>query len=192
MPQPNCAGACNTAAWTPQAKSGILGEAMQLLAAAIQMTSGPEVGANLDKAAELVRRARARGAELIVLPENFALFTSDEEAKLGRAETLSQGAPGPILGALGALARETGAHLVAGGMPEKGPPGRIHNLCALVGPDGAVRAAYRKIHLFDVRTPDGVEYRESKAVEPGTEPVVAETPWGGLGLSVCYDLRFPE
>jgi predicted amidohydrolase len=109
-------------------------------------------------------------------------------------------------------ARRAGVHLVLGGMPElpagdqggaqaaaqagaqpgHGSGDRVHNSCVLLGPDGALHAVYRKIHLFDVQIPDGVTYQESKLVAPGDEPVVAETPWGGLGLSVCYDLRFPE
>src|SRR5262249_14313830 len=113
-------------------------------------------------------------------------------AKLAHAETL---APpfGPILARMSELARATGAHLVLGGMPERSPvAGQVYNTCALVAPDGALAARYRKIHLFDVKIPDGASYHESKTVTPGDAPVVAQTPWGGLGLSVCYDLRFPE
>lgn len=164
---------------------------MALLAAAVQMTSGGDVARNLETAARLVERARARGAELCALPENFALLATSEREKFAHAESLEE--PGPILRAMAALARNTGAHLVLGGMPERGPDaGHVYNTCVLVGPDGSILAAYRKIHLFDVSIPDGAEYRESGTVAPGRAPMVAETPWGPLGLSVCYDLRFPE
>jgi predicted amidohydrolase len=92
-----------------------------------------------------------------------------------------------------ALARETGAWLLLGGFPERAAdPSRIRNTSVLLRADGAVASIYRKIHLFDVDVPGGKRFRESEAVEPGDAPVVAETPWGPLGLSICYDLRFPE
>jgi predicted amidohydrolase len=170
---------------------------MSVVAAAVQMTSGPEVPANLQKAASLVERAARRGAELIALPENFALMTPVERDKLAAAEVLDAAHPGPILSSMMEAAAKHRVHLVLGGMPERpdrtiGGGERVHNSCVLLGPDGGVRAVYRKIHLFDVFIPDGATYHESKVVEPGDRPLVAETPWGGLGLSVCYDLRFPE
>ncbi|HEX2568727.1 MAG TPA: carbon-nitrogen hydrolase family protein [Polyangia bacterium] len=171
------------------------GTPARVLAAAVQMNSQDHVSANLASASELIRRAAGRGAELIVLPENFAfLSTSSETAKLAHAETVTLGTPaGPILKTIAALAEECKAWIVLGGMPELGPDEHhIYNTCAVVSPDGQVRAAYRKIHLFDVVTPDGTEYRESRSVAAGTTPTVVETPWGGLGLSVCYDVRFPE
>ncbi len=162
-----------------------------LIAAAIQMTSGGELGRNLDRAFELMRRARARGAELIVLPENFALLADHEDAKLAFADPLEP--PGPILTRMADATRQLGACVVLGGMPEKAGDARhVYNTCLLLAPDGEVRAQYRKIHLFDVAIPDGATYHESKTVAAGDEVRVAETPWGGLGLSVCYDLRFPE
>jgi predicted amidohydrolase len=162
-----------------------------MIAAAIQLTSTDDVNRNLDRVSALVERARARGAQLIALPENFALLGSDEETKLKVAESVEQ--PGPILTRMMALARQTAAHLVLGGFPERGPDAaHVYNSCLVLGPDGAVTARYRKIHLFDVAIPDGATYRESRSVAPGSELVCAETPWGRLGLSVCYDLRFPE
>ena len=174
---------------------------MGLVAAAVQMTSGPEVPKNLAKAAALVRRAADRGAKLVVLPENFAIMTPSEKDKLAAAETLDAERPGPIVAAMAAEAAAGGVYLVLGGMPErpahlpahlKEGDARLHNSCVLLGPDGKLRAVYRKIHLFDVFIPDGATYHESKSIAPGDRPVVAETPWGGLGLSVCYDVRFPE
>jgi predicted amidohydrolase len=165
---------------------------MRVVAAAVQMTSTGDLARNLARVAELVARAKARGAELVVLPENFALLAEHEDEKLKHAEELA--APfGPILSVMATIARENRVFLVCGGMPERAPePGHVYNSCVLLGPDGDLRAAYRKIHLFDVAIPDGATYQESKTVTAGKDPVAAVTPWGPLGLSVCYDLRFPE
>jgi len=162
-----------------------------LLAAAIQMTSRADVTANLDRAEALIGKAAARGALMAVLPENFALLSSVEGDSLKHAETLNAG--GPILTRMQETARRHGIALVLGGMPEKSAePHLIHNSCVYLDSAGEVRAVYRKIHLFDVNIPDGATYRESAKVAPGTAPVTVTTPWGVLGLSVCYDLRFPE
>jgi len=162
-----------------------------LLAAAIQMTSRGDVSANLDRAEALIARAAARGALLAVLPENFALLSSVEGASLEHAESIHVG--GPILTRMQETARRHGLALVLGGMPEKSEqPGLVHNSCVYLDAGGEVRAVYRKIHLFDVNIPDGATYRESAKVAPGSEAVTVNTPWGVLGLSVCYDLRFPE
>jgi predicted amidohydrolase len=100
---------------------------------------------------------------------------------------------GPTLSTLASLARELGIVLVAGSVLESGATGgRLHNTCAVLGPDGARLAVYRKMHLFDVELGDGASYRESAAVAPGAEVVAVDTPVARLGLSVCYDLRFPE
>src|SRR5579883_839753 len=164
-----------------------------LIAAAVQMTSTADVARNLARARDLVRHAAARGANLIVLPENFALMSPSEEAKFAVAETIDPARPGAIVSALAEEAARAGAWVVLGGMPEKSDaPGRVHNACVALGPDGNLRAVYRKIHLFDVHIPDGATYHESKTIAAGERPVVVETPWGRLGLSVCYDVRFPE
>ena len=169
---------------------------MGTFAAVVQMCSGPEVGPNLLRAAELVKQAGDRGASLVVLPENFALMTAAEERKRAAAEALSPGEPGPIVSAMAAAASSAQTYLLLGGMPERGPAGdpagRIYNSCVLLNPAGGISAVYRKIHLFDVFIPDGATYRESSVVAPGEAPVVARTPFYDLGLSVCYDLRFPE
>ena len=163
----------------------------RLRVAAVQMTSTEDVGANLATAARLVRRAAAAGATLVGLPENFAFLGSDRDHRLAIAESLPAG--GPILAAMAALASEARVHLLLGGFPEHSPqPGHIYNTAVLLDPAGAVTATYRKIHLFDVDLPGGATFRESEAVTPGDEVVVAPLGWGGLGLSVCYDLRFPE
>jgi predicted amidohydrolase len=159
--------------------------------AALQLTSTDDVAANLAACARLVRAAAGAGADLLGLPENFAYLGSDADHRRSIAESLPEG--GPILTAMRSLARETRTWLLLGGFPEKAQtPERIRNSSLLLDPDGSIAATYRKIHLFDVDVPGGKLFRESDAVEAGTEAVVAETPWGRLGLTICYDLRFPE
>jgi predicted amidohydrolase len=172
----------------------------ELVIGAVQMTSSENVDANLECVAELVGEAASAGAMLVGLPENFAYLGDDRDHRLAIAETLPSpdvseptAADGPILSAMRELARRAGTWLLLGGFPERGAGTRIRNSAVLLDPVGAVVAIYRKIHLFDVDVPGGKRFRESEAIEPGVaEPVVAQTPWGGLGLSICYDLRFPE
>ncbi|HVR03793.1 MAG TPA: carbon-nitrogen hydrolase family protein [Polyangia bacterium] len=168
--------------------------------AALQLTSTEDVSANLAACGALARAAAGAGASLIGLPENFAYLGTDRDHRLALAEALPEpgadreaATAGPILAAMQALARETGAWLLLGGFPERAAsPTRIRNTSVLLRADGAVAATYRKIHLFDVDVPGGKRFRESETVEAGDAPVVAETPWAKLGLSICYDLRFPE
>jgi predicted amidohydrolase len=162
---------------------------MSVIAGVVQMTSGGDVAKNLARAAELIGEAASRGARLVVLPENFALLGEHERDKFAVAEKI----PGAIVGAMAEAAKKHSVSLVLGGMPEKGPDdAHVHNTSVYLDATGAVRGVYRKIHLFDVQIPDGAEYRESASVAPGSETVVVETPWAMMGLSVCYDLRFPE
>src|SRR5450432_231207 len=171
-----------------------------LTVAACQLTSTEDVAANLARCAALTRAAAAAGAALIGLPENFAYLGTDRDHRLSLAEALPTPSEdpgtqvgGPILTAMQALARETGAWLLLGGFPERAStPTHIRNTSVLLRADGSVAATYRKIHLFDVDVPGGKRFRESESIEPGDTPVVAETPWGPLGLTICYDLRFPE
>ncbi len=161
--------------------------------AVAQMTSSDELRGNLAEARELVRRAAGEGARLIVLPENVAMF-GREAAKLAVAERFEPGvAPeGPIGEAMREASRETNAWVVWGGVPERHDGARVFNACVAVSPDGEVAARYRKVHLFDVSLADGSVYDESSSVAPGEDTVVVDTGAGRLGLSVCYDLRFPE
>jgi deaminated glutathione amidase len=170
-----------------------------LVIAAVQMTSGEDVDANLERARELVCEAATAGALIVGLPENFAYLGGRQDHKLAIAESLpavgttEHGDFGPILSAMRALALKAGVWLLLGGFPEKsGSAGRIHNTSVLMDPEGTLSAIYRKVHLFDVDVPGGKRFRESESVEAGSDVVVAPTPWGGLGLSICYDLRFPE
>jgi deaminated glutathione amidase len=163
---------------------------MKMLAAVVQMTSGDDVVENLSRASHLIAEAAQRGAQLAVLPENFALLAADENAKFAVAEDV--GGDGAIMTAMRVAALRHKIHLVLGGLPEKSDGEHVFNTSVYLDDKGEVRAFYRKIHLFDVQIPDGATYRESGSVTPGSDVVVAGTPWGGLGLSVCYDLRFPE
>ena len=163
----------------------------RLRVAAAQMTSTEDVDANLKTATRLVHRAADAGATFVTLPENFAFLGSDRDHRLAIAEAVHPG-EGPILQAMRTLAREAKVDLLLGGFPERSEhAGHIYNTAVLLAPDGSVTATYRKIHLFDVDLPGGARFRESEAVTPGRDAVVARFPWGGLGLSVCYDLRFP-
>jgi deaminated glutathione amidase len=156
----------------------------------VQITSGPDVEPNLQAVARTVRGAAGDGAELVVVPECFA-YLGPEEGQHGVAEPLPDG--GPILTRCQELARETGVELVLGGFWERVPGGsKVRNACIHLRADGSLAALYRKIHLFDVDLPDGTVLAESRTVEPGHEVVVTDAPFGRLGLSVCYDLRFPE
>ncbi len=159
-----------------------------MLIAAAQMASGPARARNLDVATGLVRRAAERGASLVGLPENVAWMGSEKD-RPSAAERLD----GPTLTRFAELARELRIHLLAGSVLESGAPGgRVYNTSVLFGPDGERLAVYRKIHLFDAEVGDGASYRESDAVAPGEGPVTARTSLGTVGLSICYDLRFPE
>jgi nitrilase len=158
--------------------------------AAIQMTSGPDVLANLNQARELLAQARDKGATLAALPENFAFMGLKDADK--RAVGESDGS-GPIQDFMATTARDLGLWIVAGTMPIKAPDGRVSAASLVFDASGARVARYDKIHLFDVDIPGKAEaYRESAHVAPGREPVVVDTPVGRLGLSVCYDMRFPE
>jgi predicted amidohydrolase len=164
--------------------------------AAVQMTSTADVEDNLKTALGLAEQAIEDGAELVVLPECFA-YLGPEEGKFAISEELPSGATkfksGPILERCSNVARSRNAELVLGGFYEKTPdPKRVRNACVHIGADGSVKAVYRKIHLFDVDLADGTTLRESAGVEAGTEVVVTDTAFGKLGLTVCYDVRFPE
>src|SRR6185436_11985895 len=166
---------------------------MGLWVAAAQLCSNENVADNLTRSRGLVKAAASAGAHLVGLPENFAYLGADRDHKLAIAEEVDDAASGPILSAMRETARQAGVWLLLGGFPEKVPqPERIGNTSLLLDPQGAIRARYRKMHLFDVDVPGGQRFRESDSIAAGDQVVVAETPWGGLGLTICYDLRFPE
>lgn len=160
---------------------------MKLSAALVQMSAGPELDANLAAAAGLIRRARDDGADFILTPENTGAMalTRDQALATTPAEADHPGPP-----AFAALARETGAWLLAGSFAVHRQDGLLANRSMLFAPDGSVRAAYDKIHLFEFTAPNGAEYRESSTYAPGDRAVVADTDFGKVGLTICYDLRF--
>ena len=156
--------------------------------AAVQLTSTADFTANLESADRLTRAAASDGAQLVVLPEKWSA--------LGRGDDLVAGAQpldGPAIAWARATARELGIDLVAGSISERvADDERLRNTSVHVGPDGELRASYRKVHMFDVVV-DGTVYHESEHEEPGEELVVSATADGvELGLSICYDVRFPE
>jgi predicted amidohydrolase len=157
------------------------------LAAAVQLTSTSDEAANWESASALIERAAAQGASFVATPENTNYLGPHAE-KARRAEPLG----GATVGRFAALARRLDIHLLLGSYNEASDdPERCYNTSVLFGPDGVVLAAYRKIHLFDVDIPE-VRFAESATCKPGDEAVVADTPLGRFGLSICYDLRFPE
>jgi deaminated glutathione amidase len=160
----------------------------RFLAAAVQLHVGSDKEANFALAATLTRQAAARGARLIVLPELF-FWGGPRDLETEAAESI----PGPTSEALGALARELDIFLVGGSILEK-VAGRekVYNTCLSFDPSGELRATYRKIHLFDVEVGGSVSVRESEYRDHGVDPIVAPCELTPLGLTVCYDLRFPE
>jgi predicted amidohydrolase len=168
-----------------------------LVAAAVQMTSTSDEEANWESARRLIERGAARGARLVATPENTN-YLGPHDQKAARAEPLD----GPTVGRFAELARRLGIYLLLGSFNERSDePSRCYNTSVLLGAGGEVLAAYRKLHLFDVDVPGGVRFTESATCKPGdlggpADPgrglVVAETPVGRLGLTICYDLRFGE
>ena len=160
----------------------------RFLAAAVQMSSGPDRAANIERAQALTREAARRGAALVVLPEVFS-WRGPRAAEAAAIEPI----PSPTTEAMAALAKSCGVHLCAGSILEAIPgASRAYNTSCLFGPDGSLLARYRKLHLFDVDLPGRVSVRESDSRTPGDDVVAVATPLGTLGLSICYDLRFPE
>lgn len=160
------------------------------LAACVQMTAGTERNRNERRALELVEEAHRRGAALVLLPEMW-----EHIGPAAQKRAFAGPLDGPQLSPLRELCARLSIWCLAGSIAERAADGRFHNTSALIAPDGSLSASYRKLHLFDVDIPDGARYRESKEVAPGDAPppVAALGSLGvKLGLSVCYDLRFPE
>ncbi len=155
--------------------------------AAIQLCSGADRAANLRAAAHLVREAADCGCEVACLPEMWPFIGADAE-KVAGAEDLD----GPSINAMRKLAVELGLWIFAGSFAERSDlPGRVYNSSPVIAPTGEVVAVYRKIHLFDIEMAAGPSFRESATVTPGDQLVLVDSPLGRVGLSVCYDLRFP-
>jgi predicted amidohydrolase len=169
----------------------------EFTAACIQFTASPDPGANIATVSDLVRRAKDAGADFVLTPENTGMI---EPSGRLRREKARDEAGHPVLAALREVARGTGVWLLVGslavdisrapGVPEG--ERRIANRSYLIDATGGIVASYDKIHMFDVDLAGGESYRESSAYRPGGRAVVAATPWGVLGMTVCYDLRFPQ
>jgi deaminated glutathione amidase len=160
--------------------------------AVVQLNTQDDLDRNLERARHWITQAAAEGAQFVTLPENFA-YMGEEARKRELAEHLDGAFPGPILGTLSEVATKHGIWVLGGGMPERSEDlARPFNTSVLIDPRGAIAAAYRKVHLFDVTLPDGTSHRESAATSPGSEVVTAEVYGARVGLSICYDVRFPE
>jgi nitrilase len=159
--------------------------------AAVQMASGPNVSANLTEAERWIGQAAEAGAKLIVLTENFAIIGMKEEEKVNVKE---EEGSGQIQDFLKNQAARHGVWIIAGTIPlAASDEKRIRAACLVYNDQGEQVARYDKVHLFDVHVPNTDEtYNESETIEPGNQAVVIDTPFGKLGLAICYDLRFPE
>lgn len=158
-------------------------------AACVQLRSTDDVQENIRAASDLIREAAGQGAQFIGTPENTTLMAPDGGAKIERTFTADAD---PALPAFRALAEDLGIWLLIGSLAIKVEGTKTANRSYLINPKGGVAASYDKIHLFDVDLPSGEKYRESNTVAGGNRAVLAETPWGKMGLTICYDLRFPH
>ncbi len=157
--------------------------------AAIQMNSTPNQAGNFQQAHDLLIQAIDKGCEFVAFPENFSVFAPETRATLAAAETLK----GMTVRTLQEWAAENSIWILGGSLPIKSTAKRVTNTSLLISPDGDITARYDKIHLFDATlSKDGQTYRESKYVKPGTRVVSTRMPFGRVGLSICYDVRFPE
>lgn len=159
-----------------------------LRAACVQVNAGTELEPNLIAAGALVRQARDAGADFIALPENVGWIVQGRAKTMARVKNEAQH---PGLPFFADLARETGAWILSGTLHVLLEEDRVANRSYLFDPQGRAVAHYDKIHMFDVSLKDGESYRESATFRPGERAVVANTPWGGVGMTVCYDVRFP-
>jgi deaminated glutathione amidase len=163
-------------------------EAKKFVAAAVQMVASDDKGSNLAEAGRWIREAAGRGARLVALPEVF-FWRGEKKNEREAAESI----PGPCSAALGELARRLGIYLLGGSILETIPASeKVYNTSLLFDPSGNIIACYRKIHLFDVDLANGTSHRESATREHGDRVVAAATDLCSMGMSVCYDLRFPE
>ncbi|KAJ8540335.1 hypothetical protein K7X08_030254 [Anisodus acutangulus] len=176
-----------TSASTVAGKSISMANSVRVAAA--QMTSVNNLAVNFSTCSRLVKEAASAGAKLLCFPENFSFVGDLEGESLKIAEPLD----GPIMRGYCSLARESSIWLSLGGFQEKGSDdAHLRNTHVLIDDNGNIRSTYSKMHLFDVDVPGGAVYKESSFTEAGKDIVVADSPFGRLGLTVCYDLRFPE
>lgn len=158
-------------------------------AACVQLRSGIDIAANINAASKLIREAKSQGAGFVVTPEVTSLFEAESDRLFAKVQTQEDDA---ALKAFRGLADELSLWLLIGSMPIKVAERQCANRSFLIDPKGQVQATYDKIHMFDVDLPGGEVYRESRNFRRGERAVVVDLPWGKLGMSVCYDLRFPQ
>jgi deaminated glutathione amidase len=157
--------------------------------ALVQLRSGRVIAPNMEIAEVLIRRAAKDGAVYVQTPENTSIMELDTERLLSAIETEENSAP---LAQLRVLAKELGIWLHVGSLGTKLGNGKVANRSYLIAPQGTIAARYDKLHMFDVDLAGGESYRESRTFDPGSKAVLADLPWGRLGLTICYDLRFPS
>jgi predicted amidohydrolase len=158
-------------------------------AACIQMTSGVEIAGNIEQSTALIRAAHADGAEIVGMPEVANLCQKSRRRALEAAQYEENE---PALKAWRELADELNIWLLAGSMVVKIAEDKLVNRAYMIAPDGSIAAKYDKIHMFDVDLPNGERYRESDLFTPGDRAVLVDSPWGGIGVTICYDVRFPQ
>jgi deaminated glutathione amidase len=155
----------------------------------VQMCSGRSVDRNIADATALIREAAAGGADYVQTPEVTTLMELERDPLFAVAKSEAND---PAVGHFARLAKELGIWLHIGSMVVLAGPGKLANRALLYAPDGRIAARYDKIHMFDVDLPNGESYRESANYQPGSHAVLADLPWGALGMTICYDLRFPH
>jgi predicted amidohydrolase len=163
-------------------------EANRFRAALVQLRASRAIHPNLDQAEALIRQAARGGADYVQTPENTALMELEPQRVLAQVQPEEESVP---LARLRALAAELGLWLHVGSLGIKIGDSRVANRSYLIGPDGEIAARYDKLHMFDVDLAGGESYRESQYYGPGSKAVIADLPWGRLGMTICYDLRFP-
>lgn len=157
--------------------------------ACVQMNSGADLSANLEQAVTFIRSAHAQGAHFATLPENALLMAPDQQSKFAGSFTEEKD---PSLPVLRALARELGIWILIGSHAIRSGRSKLFNRSYLIDSSGGIAARYDKIHLFEAYLPGGETYREGDTVQGGSKAVTAALPWGTLGVSICYDVRFPQ
>lgn len=166
----------------------ILAAANTFRAGLVQLRSGRAIARNMEMAEALIRRAAAEGAVYVQTPENTSIMELETDRLLSAIDTEGKSEP---LRQLQALAKELGIWLHVGSLAMKLPSGKVANRSYLITPQGEIAARYDKLHMFDVDLPGGESYRKSQYFKPGEKAVLADLPFGRLGFSICYDLRFP-
>jgi len=161
----------------------------RLIAACVQTNTTPDLAANLERIRPMIREARERGAELITLPENVSLIGAQRENLFAQSPREDDH---PAIAFFRAEARKTGAWILAGSIPIATDEERLANRSLMFNPKGEIVARYDKIHMFDAKLSDTEVFRESTNYRPGNCAVTAETPWGKIGMTICYDVRFPQ